>query len=173
MVGFATIGDWTESKLANWLGQRLDQQQNIRNLVNRAVADATVPTGVIAATAASSAPDGWLLCDGASLVRADYQPLFDAIGTTYGSADASHFNVPDAMGRALYGVDAAALAANDGRALGSRGPTVAGTTGNDSGTGPFADSALGTHDRTAAVKPHTHTFSGNGGYLTVNHIIKI
>jgi|CXWL01.1.fsa_nt_gi hypothetical protein len=37
---------------------------------------------------------GWLACDGASYLRASYPNLFAAIGTTFGAADGTHFNVP-------------------------------------------------------------------------------
>lgn len=46
----------------------------------------------------------WLVCDGSSLLRTDYPDLFAVIGTVYGSADASHFNLPDLRGRAALGV---------------------------------------------------------------------
>lgn len=39
-------------------------------------------------------PSGWLKCDGTSYLRASYPNLFAAIGTTFGAADGSHFNVP-------------------------------------------------------------------------------
>jgi microcystin-dependent protein len=45
----------------------------------------------------------WLPCDGASLLRATYTDLFTVIGTTYGSVDSDHFNVPDLRGRAPIG----------------------------------------------------------------------
>jgi microcystin-dependent protein len=45
-------------------------------------------------------PTGWLECDGSSLLRAGtYAALFAAIGTTYGAADGTHFNLPDLRGR--------------------------------------------------------------------------
>jgi len=46
----------------------------------------------------------WLPCDGASLLRADYPDLFASIGTIYGSADGSHFTLPDLRGRTVVGV---------------------------------------------------------------------
>jgi len=39
-------------------------------------------------------PAGWLLCDGASLLRASFVALFNAIGILYGSVDGTHFNIP-------------------------------------------------------------------------------
>ena len=52
-----------------------------------------------------TAPTGWLLCQGQSLLVADYPNLFAIVGTAYGSADASHFNLPDMRGRVPAGVD--------------------------------------------------------------------
>lgn len=42
-----------------------------------------------------------LACDGTSYLRADYPDLFASIGTTWGSDDSTHFNVPDFRTRAL------------------------------------------------------------------------
>jgi hypothetical protein len=46
---------------------------------------------------------GWLPCDGRSLVRTTYARLFAVIGTTYGSASGTTFNIPDLRGRATIG----------------------------------------------------------------------
>lgn len=56
-------------------------------------------TGVVLPYAGSSSPSGWLLCYGQSLLRSDYPELFANIGTTYGSVDGTHFNLPDLRGR--------------------------------------------------------------------------
>lgn len=75
------------------------------------------PSGMVSPYAGSAAPDGWLLCNGASLLRATYPDLFTAIGTTFGAADGTHFNVPDMRGRSPLGVGtgtyAEAIAAAD------------------------------------------------------------
>lgn len=56
--------------------------------------------GEIIAFAGSTSPDAkWLLCDGSSLLRADYPDLFTVIGTIYGATDGTHFNIPDLQGR--------------------------------------------------------------------------
>jgi phage-related tail fiber protein len=63
------------------------------------------PCGVILMTAASTADDGWLLCDGAAVSRTTYANLFRKIGTTYGTGDGSTtFNVPNLQGRVPVGV---------------------------------------------------------------------
>jgi len=44
-------------------------------------------------------PAGWLERNGASLLREDYAALFAVIGTMYGAADGTHFNLMDDRGR--------------------------------------------------------------------------
>lgn len=55
--------------------------------------------GQILEFATVSLPPYCLPCDGASYLRADYPDLFSAIGVLWGSADSTHFNVPDMRGR--------------------------------------------------------------------------
>lgn len=60
--------------------------------------------GEIIAYAGTTSPVAdWLVCDGASLLRTDYADLFAVIGTTYGSVDVSHFNLPDLRDNVLVG----------------------------------------------------------------------
>ncbi len=67
------------------------------------VADRT-PTGVVSAFAGTTAPAGWLLCDGAAVSRATYATLFSAIGIAWGAGDeTTTFNVPDLRGVGLVG----------------------------------------------------------------------
>ena len=63
-----------------------------------------MPIGSVICHASSSAPDGWLVCNGGSYLRSEYQALFNAIDVTYGSVDDSHFNVPDLSNRGPIGV---------------------------------------------------------------------
>ena len=48
-------------------------------------------------------PSGYLLCNGASLLRSTYPTLFSAIGTIYGAVDGTHFNLPDYRDRMIIG----------------------------------------------------------------------
>ena len=59
---------------------------------------AASPVGTISMFGGSTAPAGWLLADGTSLLRTDYPALFAAIGVTYGSVDATHFTLPNTKG---------------------------------------------------------------------------
>lgn len=51
----------------------------------------------------SSITSQFLLCDGSSILRADYPDLFNVIGTAYGAVDTSHFSLPDLRGFVLIG----------------------------------------------------------------------
>lgn len=71
--------------------------------------DFVPPVGSLFMWAAAAAPAHYLLCDGASKLRADFADLFAAIGSTYGVVDGTHFNVPDLRGRTPVGVDTSHL----------------------------------------------------------------
>ena len=63
------------------------------------------PAGIVMPFAGSTAPQGYLLCDGSAVSRTDYADLFTAIGTTYGAGDESTtFNLPNLSGRVVLGV---------------------------------------------------------------------
>lgn len=56
----------------------------------------SMATGMVAAFAGTTAPEGWLVCDGSAISRTDYADLFAQIGSTYGDGDGSTtFNLPD------------------------------------------------------------------------------
>ena len=65
-----------------------------------------VPTGMIAPFGMSTAPTGWLECNGAAVSRTTYSGLFSTVGTSHGTGDgASTFNVPDLRGEFIRGFD--------------------------------------------------------------------
>lgn len=78
-----------------------------------------VPTGAVQYFAMDAPPTGWLRADGALLDRTTYAALFNAIGTTYGTTDASNFQLPDLRGEFVRGHDAGA-GRDPGRAFGSK-----------------------------------------------------
>lgn len=62
--------------------------------------------GAMLPFAISSAPTGWLKCNGAAVSRTTYSRLFTAIGTTFGAGDGSTtFNLPDLRGEFVRGWD--------------------------------------------------------------------
>jgi microcystin-dependent protein len=98
----------------------------------------------------STAPTGYLLCNGASLLRAGtYAALFAVIGTSYGAVDGTHFNVPDHR---------------------DRFPVGAGTTYAAGSTGGLASVALTTAE--APVHSHglnSHVHGLNSHVHTITH----
>lgn len=60
--------------------------------------------GFVCPFAGTTAPDGWLICDGSAVSRTTYADLFAVIGTTYGAGDGnSTFNLPDFTNRVIQG----------------------------------------------------------------------
>lgn len=57
-------------------------------------AQAVVPPGTIAAYGATTAPEGWVLCDGTEYAQTKYPELYKIIGQDYGGNPGT-FNVPD------------------------------------------------------------------------------
>ena len=65
-----------------------------------------LPPGMVAPFGMSSAPTGWLECDGSAISRTTYATLFTAVGTTHGVGDGSTtFNLPDLRGEFIRGWD--------------------------------------------------------------------
>ena len=164
---------------------------------------ANIPTGSILTRAFATTPAGYLPCDGASLLRADYPALFTVIGTAFGSADGTHFNVPDMQGKIIMGYDSGDANFN---AMGKTGGaktanlqhshtanahthTASGTTSSYAAAGNFGTSS----SVATAVSPHTHSWTVTTGnqtatgsdnqlsatqsilmpYVTMKHYIKI
>ncbi|MCZ2094697.1 MAG: phage tail protein, partial [Anaerolineae bacterium] len=134
--------------------------------------DYGVPVGTIIAYAGTSAPTGYLDCDGANVSRATYSALFSAIGTTWGVGDGvTTFGVPDLRRRTMVGSGGVA-SAGPANTVGSTGGnetvniahthsfTPAGTL-DTVASGPTA--AAGGAAFTVVSNGHSHTFTGSGG----------
>ena len=66
--------------------------------------DVICPPGMIGFFHAMDVPEGWLLCNGATVSRTTYSRLFAKIGTKYGAGDGSTtFALPNLDGRVLQG----------------------------------------------------------------------
>jgi microcystin-dependent protein len=73
-------------------------------IVNKGYVDDWM-VGMIVMFAGSTAPSGWLLCQGQAVSRTTYAGLFAVCGTTHGVGDSSTtFNLPDFRGRTPVGV---------------------------------------------------------------------
>ena len=119
-----------------------------------------VPVGSMQAFAGSSAPTGWLLCNGTTASRTTYSNLYSVIGTTYGVGDGSTtFGLPDMRGRVPMG-------AGTGNQLNASGSgAITGGTGMTARTaGAFGGEE--THLLTSAEMPsHTHTQNAHSHLL--------
>jgi len=149
IVEEATTAEFNASTDTGGTGARLFVPPSI---IQTAIAS-SIPSGVTWMYMGASAPTGWLLCDGSSVLRASYAALFAVIGTTYGSADGTHFNLPDLRGRTPVGV-------GTGTGGGASG------TGLPTGGSPLTAVALGTWkgEEThtlieAELAAHTHTYN--------------
>ena len=71
--------------------------------------------GTVYMYAGSTAPTGYLLCDGSDVSRTTYAALFDAIGTTFGAGDGSTtFGLPDLSGKVIIGTSSSHALASTG-----------------------------------------------------------
>ena len=112
-----------------------------------------VPAGTVMAYAGSTAPSGWMFCDGSAVSRSTYSTLYSAIGTTYGTGNGSTtFNVPDLRGRTIFGKD------DMGGVAASRLNTSGGLTASNTlgATGGNQTISLGLTN----IPSHNHTFTG-------------
>ena len=118
------------------------------------------PPGTITDFAGTTAPNGWLICNGQAVSRSQFNALFVAIGTLHGVGDGSTtFNVPDCRGRTRVGVDTTALRLT--------GYTTPGAVGGAEGVAlTIAQLAAHTHADTG----HTHGDSGHAhGFSDPGH----
>ena len=113
-----------------------------------------LPAGSIIPYGGSSAPTGFLLCDGSAVSRTTYAALFAALddGAIYGTGDGSStFNLPDLRGRVVAGKDDMG-----GSAASELTNTSGGVDGDQLGaSGGSQTQALST----ANLPSHTHSFS--------------
>lgn len=140
----------------------------IRYSAKGAIKGKDLPAGVVLpfGGAPVSLPNGYLLCDGSSLNRSDYPELFAAIGTAWGSASGTTFNLPDTRGLFLRGVDG--VANRDPDKASRTAIATGGNTGNN--VGSFQDDAFESHfhgDRYLAVAGAGPTgYSGQTGTIS-------
>ncbi len=128
-----------------------------------------VPSGTILPFGGSSAPSGYLLCNGAAVSRTTFANLFSVISTTYGVGDGvTTFNVPNAQGVFLRGAGSQAVS----------GITYTGTRGTTQGDqlqGHAHVQGDSNSNATSAFGVATTSAAGNSnnqsGTSTVNHCI--
>jgi len=99
----------TQHAVKTYVDNRYSDLQNQIDALTRALNTAlsgftAVPAGTIMHHAGSTAPGGYLVCDGSSLVTTSYPELFAAVGYTYGGAG-NTFKIPNLLGEFIRGVD--------------------------------------------------------------------
>ena len=125
-----------------------------------------MPSGLIMDYAGSSAPTGWLLCDGTSYSTTTYSTLFTAIAYTWGGSGGS-FNVPDLRNKMTIGAGASYSLGTSG---GSATTTIATANLpahnhaiNDTGHTHTVGITDPGHGHTVGISDPGHTHGGPGG----------
>lgn len=113
------------------------------------------PAGTVAIFSASSAPTGWLLCDGSAVSRTTYADLFAVVSTTFGSGDGSTtFNVPNLKGKVVVGIDS--------------GQTEFDTLAETGGSKTHTLTAAQLPDVTISVARSGNNIAGSGQYIVMS-----
>lgn len=96
----------------------MSKARDTAEMMNYVTTEVT-PAGVVMNFAKSSAPTGWLKCNGALISRTVYSALFASIGTQFGAGDGSTtFALPDLRGEFLRSWDDG-RGADGGRSFGT------------------------------------------------------
>lgn len=118
-----------------------------------------IPAGTIQSFGGGTVPEGWLLCDGSTKVRADYPALFAAIGTAHGQGNGTTtFHLPDLRGRFLRGLDA--TAGRDPDKASRTAANAGGATGNNVGSVQGQQTASHQHLQANREYAINHLFYG-------------
>lgn len=98
----------------------------------------------------------WLICNGRSLNRSQYNDLFQVIGTSYGSDSSTTFKLPDFRGRVMGAI-------GQGNSLTNR--PIGTMFGEEKHTMTLSELVTHSHDGTTDISgTHTHTgTTDNGG----------
>jgi microcystin-dependent protein len=134
------------------------------------------PVGMISIHAGSSAPTGWLLCDGTSYASASYTTLFSVIGQTFGGSG-SDFAVPNLKGKVVVGIDANqssfdARGETGGAMTHQHAASNSGTTniGHNHAIDPPSTGSSGAGDHGHSLTDHSH-YSDHSHYADHSHSI--
>lgn len=154
-----------EQRLVGQIDEKADllhehEQYVEANFVTETVS-AAMPAGTVITFAGSTAPKGFLICNGALIDRTTYAGLFAAIGTIYGEGDGSTtFALPDLTDRFIQGSTTA------GTVLDAGLPNILGKFRSYAyGTGEPGNAVTGTTLNTNQLTAGT---SANTNYIMYN-----
>ena len=147
-------------RAANVTPSRNDLTQLARAI--RKIAGNGIPAGAIQFYAQSSAPEGWLVCDGRAVSREEYSALFTAIGELYGAGNGSTtFNLPNLVGRFAEGATSSV-----GQSVAAGLPDIQGRFSGLENAEPGRSTFTGAFASTGA------TGNGPNGFNTDDHIVE-
>jgi microcystin-dependent protein len=110
-----------------------------------------IPTGTIVPWSQSSAPTGFLECDGAQVSRSTYAALFAVVGTTYGVGDGSTtFDLPDLTDRVACGKSNTKNFASTG---GANTVTPTGNIAGSTANATLSEAQLASHSHSGGSNP--------------------
>lgn len=114
------------------------------------------PAGTIIDFAGTTAPQGYLNCDGSAVSRTTYANLFAAIGITWGNGDGvSTFNLPNLNRRATVG--------SGGTGTSTLGNAVGNTGGEEAHTQAVTEMPSHTHTANVTDPGHFHNVDTDNG----------
>lgn len=174
------------------------QQGSVWLIGGRLVGGSAVPIGTIVPYAGSTPPEGWLLCYGTEVSRAEYAALYAVCGDTYGAGNGSTtFRLPNLLNRVPVGSGSANWRGQTGGAA-TVTLTTAQMPGHDHGSAGGHNHSMGFGNGRATVQSgsgiivsnagivnttwdgeHTHSWQGGGQahenmppFLSVPYIIR-
>ena len=136
-----------------------------------------IPVGSMYMWPTSTAPSGWVLCNGAAVSRTVYSGLFSVIGITFGAGDGSTtFNLPNMTNNFAVGAGGSyGLGATGGTATNTLitanlpahnhgASSLSSSISTSSSTSSFTGNALPTHNHSAQDSGHQHSYVTYGAF---------
>jgi microcystin-dependent protein len=167
----ATFADVNFAAVHYWLKVEIKEGSTYRELSYSALSSvpyaevannaSTMPAGTVVSFMGNEAniPQGWLLCDGRAISRANYPALYAAIGTVWGFGDnATTFNLPDLQGVFERGVSG--TSGKDADAANRTPIKEGGNSGNNVGSYQSDEFKSHTHN----IRSRYRAEYGGGGF---------
>lgn len=122
-----------------------------------------IPAGTTIFYSGSSAPSGWLVCDGSAISRTTYAALFSAIGTNFGEGNGeTTFNLPNLINKFAEG------GSGSGTYIDAGLPNITGTWGSGWSNGDSRQSGAFTRSYASGGSSATNGTNGFTNWLSFN-----